>query len=139
MKHCINCNEVKPLEEFYWKIKNKTKEAVCKKCSGERAKEWRDSNKHQIRNTAYKKKFGISLDEYEEKLEAQNYCCAICGEHESSFKLRFAVDHDHKTGKVRDLLCGQCNVAVGMVKENTDILTSMISYLMQHKDKPNGP
>lgn len=134
MKQCLNCNEIKPLEAFYWKKKNKTREAVCKECSGARAKEWRDSNKHQLRNTAYKKKFGITLDEYEDRLKAQNYCCAICGEHENNFKLRFAVDHDHETGKVRDLLCGQCNVAVGMVKENIDILTSMISYLMQHKE-----
>lgn len=132
MKQCWHCNEVKPLEDFFWKIKGETKEAVCKVCSSSRAKNWRDANKHKLRDTAYKKKFGISLEEYDTKLKNQKYCCAICGIHENKVKLRFAVDHNHKTGEVRDLLCGQCNVAVGMVKEDLTILTSMISYLMEH-------
>ena len=132
MKKCCTCNEIKPLEEFFWKVKNQTKESVCKSCSGKRAKNWREANKHKLRDTAYKRKFGITLEEYEAKLKNQKYCCAICGTHQNKLGLRFAVDHNHTTGEVRDLLCGQCNVAVGMVKEDITILSSMISYLMEH-------
>jgi len=130
-KTCSSCEEEKPLSDF-WKKGNKLCSA-CKTCTAQRNKQWRDSNKEKLRDTAYKSKFGISLEEYEAKLEAQNYCCAICNTPQDSFSMRFAVDHNHTTGAVRGLLCGQCNVAVGMTKEDITILTNMISYLIQYE------
>ena len=49
------------------------------------------------------------------KLKEQNYCCAICNRHRDEFKRNLSVDHDHKTGKVRSLLCIICNTNVGVV------------------------
>ena len=133
MKICTVCNESKDLSCFFWKKKGETLEACCKQCSSARALTWRTANKHKIRDTSYKKKFGITLQEYESKLKYQNYCCAICETSQEEFNLRFAIDHNHKTGEVRDLLCGQCNIAIGMAREDENILKKMIKYLQKHK------
>lgn len=55
------------------------------------------------------KKYGITEDDYNLLLERQNWSCGVCGRHQRLFKQRLAVDHDHKTGEVRGLLCTYCN------------------------------
>lgn len=93
-------------------------------------KRWRDNNpeKHYIklRKAMLKRKYGITLDEYNDMLEKQNGVCAICGQAKNE---TLAVDHDHKTGKIRGLLCGHCNHVVGFAKDNIDILDKTILYL----------
>ena len=79
------------------------------------------------------REFGITLNEYNEMFEKQKGCCAICGRHQSEFKRSFDVDHDHKTGKVRGLLCFKCNVVLGFVNDNSNILENMIGYLNVNK------
>lgn len=74
---------------------------------------------------------GISLEEYNVMFTAQNGLCRGCYRHQSSVKLAFAVDHDHATGKIRGLLCGSCNTALGLVKDNPDILKRLMDYLTQ--------
>ena len=58
----------------------------------------------------------FTLKEYEKKLKEQKGCCAICGRHESEFKYRLCIDHDHETGQPRDILCAHCNVVVGIME-----------------------
>jgi hypothetical protein len=88
-----------------------------------------------------KKFFGISLDDYNRMVEAQNGCCSICRQPETSkFRgktKRLSVDHDHQTGRVRALLCAQCNVALGCAKENVAYLMAMVRYLRHHADVAN--
>lgn len=61
--------------------------------------------------------------------DAQTACCAICKKHESNFKKRLAVDHNHKTGKVRGLLCYRCNkFLVG--RQNIESATKLLNYLV---------
>jgi len=86
------------------------------------------------RKSYLKRLYNISLEEYEKKLKEQNYCCAICNRHESKFKRKLSVDHDHKTGKVRDLLCAGCNVDVSVVE---DRLEEMLNYLNKHRKDIN--
>lgn len=81
------------------------------------------------------KRFGMTLEDYEQRLRDQKYACAICGT--TSPKGRgihrlFAVDHCHQTNKVRKLLCHRCNGALGMVSDDISILGRMISYLKEH-------
>jgi hypothetical protein len=59
----------------------------------------------------------------------QNNKCAICGRDKSEFKKRFAVDHNHKTGEIRGLLCVNCNHGLGTFKDNTIFLNNAIKYL----------
>jgi len=79
------------------------------------------------------KKFNLTVEEYEKMLEAQEGKCAICGEKETMTRNgkepRLSVDHDHKTGKVRGLLCNSCNNGLGRFKDDTDLIKKAIAYL----------
>ncbi len=70
-------------------------------------------------------------------LEEQNGVCAICGKPETKiFKnkvISLAVDHDHKTGKVRSLLCYRCNGVLGLIFENPSLLNKYTEYLNKHR------
>lgn len=74
-------------------------------------------------------KYGIPLSEYNRMASEQNSMCRICGEvGENLF-----VDHSHATGKVRGLLCNNCNAGLGMFRDNPEFLVSAISYLGETK------
>jgi hypothetical protein len=75
--------------------------------------------------------------EYDAMFEAQGGVCAICGRPErkvskSGYPFTLAVDHNHATGKIRALLCNDCNACLGMLQENPDTLRAMLAYLERH-------
>ena len=78
----------------------------------------------------------MAVEEYEQKFNAQYGLCAICGKPEKSLRngkpISLAVDHNHTTGKVRDLLCRNCNVILGFVGEDIDILLKAAAYIKRH-------
>jgi hypothetical protein len=84
-------------------------------------------------NYKLNKIFGITKDDYNTLLESQNGTCAICQQPETAVNqwgtIKLAVDHCHKTGKVRGLLCRNCNTSIGKLKESTEILQRAINYL----------
>ena len=90
--------------------------------------------KEAQRKSKLKSKYGLSPEEYDNKLVKQNHKCAICGLDETENKKKLAVDHDHSTGKIRDLLCINCNTGLGMFKENIDNLATAIKYLNKHRE-----
>ena len=63
-------------------------------------------------------------------LEQQDGKCAICKSEDSKGK-RFSVDHNHKTGEVRGLLCNPCNVAIGLLKDSPEVIDSAKEYLLK--------
>lgn len=63
------------------------------------------------------------------QLELQGHRCAICGIHQDDVKRKFAVDHCHQTGRMRAMLCGECNFGLGKFKDDPHILTIAIAYL----------
>lgn len=77
------------------------------------------------------KRYGMTLDEYAEMDEEQGWMCKICKSPTSGRKDSplFHVDHDHATGKVRGLLCNNCNVGIARLKEDATVLRSAIAYL----------
>jgi hypothetical protein len=83
-------------------------------------------------NYHYLYKYGITLVDYNKMFEEQGGCCAACGEYQSKFKRSLAVDHDHKTGKIRGLLCKNCNAALGNVRDNINTLDGLIKYLLKN-------
>lgn len=84
------------------------------------------ANQDKYRDTVLQNKYGITLREYVLLLEKQNGVCAICGNEGLN---RLAVDHCHKTGVVRGLLCAQCNHGLGNFKDDPKLLISAIDYL----------
>lgn len=91
---------------------------------------WRKANPEYFRRWALKNLYGITLEDYDQRLDRQGGGCAICGAEPWTQKHgRLHVDHDHKTSEVRGLLCFDCNVALGAFKDNQTRLLRAISYL----------
>jgi len=94
---------------------------------------WRKNHPEQAkesdRRQRLKKKYGLTLEDYEELRTKQNECCACCGKHESVLTRGLHVDHCHETGKIRGLLCHLCNTAIGKLGDNVEGLTRALIYL----------
>jgi len=82
------------------------------------------------RNCDYKRKFNITLDDYDKMFKEQDGVCGICGL--PQIMRRLAVDHDHKTGKIRGLLCSGCNTSIGRLQDNPERLVKMMQYLQKY-------
>lgn len=102
---------------------------------------WADNKERQqkYRKTAdLKRSYGISLEQFNEMLVSQSALCAICHKPEtqvhpkSGLPYQLSVDHCHKTGNTRELLCNRCNRTLGMVNDNADLLKRMIEYVQKH-------
>jgi len=74
----------------------------------------------------------FTVDEYNSRLEAQDYRCGICHKHQDEFKMGLFVDHDHTTGVVRGLLCVRCNSLLGLSLDSISVLENAIKYLSPH-------
>lgn len=90
----------------------------------------------------YKRVYGLTLQEYLDIAEAQNFQCAIC--HKENFAMGvnhsgcLVVDHDHQTGAVRGLLCHNCNRALGLLQDSINYLRSAAKYLESVTTIPKG-
>ena len=73
---------------------------------------------------------GLTIDEYDKMLENQQGKCAICGGGREKQKYSFSVDHCHATGKIRGILCSNCNAGLGFFKDNPQSLTNALTYLI---------
>lgn len=102
---------------------------------------YRESEKYlrSMFKSHLKRKYGLSIEDYEGMVEAQQGCCRICGGHGGDRgwitkreRAKLFVDHCHETGKVRGLLCHQCNAGLGMFRDSPNLLTSAISYLKEN-------
>jgi hypothetical protein len=99
----------------------------------------RKNNPDAIRNEKLRSNFGITLDQYNTISAEQNHACAICGTPQSEQLKKMAVDHDHETGRIRSLLCHNCNVGLGNFKDSPEILTKAIRYIHEHSRKQITP
>ena len=83
-------------------------------------------------DNAIRSKYGITGIQYQGRLKKQNGRCAICNN--APTKKRLSVDHNHRTGRIRGLLCQGCNLAIGLLKEKEDNFISAMNYLKQDGD-----
>lgn len=94
----------------------------------------------QVRASRLQRELGISVEQFDKMYEKQKGTCAICNLPErtkfNGKPRRLSIDHDHKTGKVRELLCSTCNAALGYVNDNPELLQKMVEYLRRHS--PTG-
>ena len=132
---CRVCKERKNLLQSFYRVRKNMNllssySYECKECTVKRIKKRDRTHPHIKREQHLKRRYGISLQEYTEMLDSQGNCCATCGSKEPGGKWKsFAVDHDHKTGKVRGMLCKSCNIALGEVDDSLTTLKRMIEYL----------
>jgi hypothetical protein len=159
MKICTKCNQELPLTEFYRAKTNKNGsicyQGRCKSCMNkdnltryknltpEEKKEKQKRNVSRMGRDYFKGKnllrnYGLSLDEFKIMYEKQNGSCFLC---ETPIEGRqIKVDHNHKTGKVRKLLCHKCNTSLGLLDENPKLFYKCAEYLKEHNDNfQEGP
>jgi len=140
IKKCKSCLSQKPLNEFYNSKAGKGgKLSICAPCERERVAKWRDENpnkyKRARKNATLKTSFGITVEDFELMVDRQDNKCAICGlKGEESVFGTLCVDHNHHTGKIRELLCTHCNAAIGQLKESPKIMAAAIAYIEKHEE-----
>lgn len=83
------------------------------------------------KNWSLNKLYNIDLEDYNRMFTEQEGCCGICKRHQSEFKTALCVDHCHTTGKVRELLCDNCNTAIGKLG-SIEALEEAINYFKKH-------
>lgn len=89
---------------------------------------WRKNNPDKISEVRRRYLYGMEPEDYQKLLIAHNKRCAICKK-----KTKLHVDHNHKTGRVRGLLCGSCNRGLGILKDSLKIIKSAERYLRKYK------
>ena len=145
-KHCTQCDVLKPIDEYYAdKRYLDGKTSACKECRIRKALPahyaWRELNPEKVKQHSRKarrqklqQKYGYTVIELMDVLEAQNGECKICGRalsYSATSKIDVPhVDHDHKTGAVRGLLCSICNTGLGMFNDSLELLAKAQDYLM---------
>lgn len=145
---CSKCGIQKPLSEFYRAKRHRGGyHTWCKECSNasrarsreredveeRRARDRRRYQREKDRWFEYNilRRYGISLEFYQEMVERQEGKCAICGEEPDgeTNQGRLHVDHDHNTQRVRGLLCGSCNSGLGYFRDSPRLLKEAATYL----------
>jgi len=100
---------------------------------------YRSNNKDKTAKYLINKRYGIGVEEFEKMKLRQESRCAICNRHVNETKRKvLCVDHDHKTGYVRGLLCHGCNSGIGLLMESEEILLRSIEYLRKFKTTLDG-
>jgi hypothetical protein len=150
MKRCPQCGEVKPLSAF---SQQKTRiNSWCKECfaaytrarraldpegNNRYQREWNAKNRglraQYRRRSLLKNTYGLTEAQFDELLARQNGRCPICLEHlelkNPPGMPKLAIDHDHVTGAIRGLLCGRCNAAIGLLREDIAVASRAVDYL----------
>jgi hypothetical protein len=119
-RKCGKCNKILPVENFV-KYKDGRSHGYCKPCKSEHFKNYQ-------KNIGRFRRHGITKEIYDEMLVEQKSKCYICKQKND----KLHIDHNHSTGEVRKLLCKECNMALGLVKENLTTINNMIKYLEEH-------
>ena len=121
-----NKDKEKAAREIYY---SKNKESILA-----RNKKYNKENPDKRKSAILKYEYGITLDQYNEMFRAQEGKCAICQRHQNELTRTLCVDHDHKTNKVRALLCLTCNTDVSVVENR---LEEMTNYLNKYRKDLN--
>lgn len=129
LKKCKCCEIEKDVSEYSYTGGKKYLQPYCEKCRNKKSwksRGYKPKSKLKKRAEKLKLKYGITLEDYDNMFKSQNECCKICGVKQDKV---LSVDHCHTTGKVRGLLCFNCNTGLGAFKDNIESLKNAIIYL----------
>jgi hypothetical protein len=148
MKTCTKCGHEKPASEFYERKSGKGKGKLLERCKAcvrasvcryyhenkavriERHREWKARNPGAHRRSYYRKAYGITPEDRDAQLSAQGGKCLLCDTKFNSIPERHIhVDHDHKTGRPRGLLCHWCNTQMGTLEKSPEWIARALKYL----------
>jgi hypothetical protein len=123
-------------DNFFWKEPREISEDK-KQYMREWQRKSRIANRDYYLDANLRKNYGVTLEWYRAKLSEQNNVCAICKQPETAVikgkVISMPVDHDHKTGKARGLLCTKCNRGLGLFRDDKQFLAFAIEYLSSHE------
>jgi hypothetical protein len=137
------CSVCKQSGKYYLRNRGRGRtdiDSICKPCRIRLSNEWRRKNPEKYkqqrlrstRNHFLKKLYGLTLCEWEKLFKKQNKQCAICNSKINFSKKRaWATDHDHKTKKIRGILCYRCNYGLGFFNDSVHLLQLAIKYLQR--------
>lgn len=134
-KKCTRCKKdlILNLENFYFNKSRQQYKSQCRNCFDMLKKKRTDLYRIKFLgdkvNRNLKRKYGITSEDYNLLFENQKGRCAICGTHQKDLSKRLFVDHDHKTGEIRGLLCIKCNNGIGLFSNNPKITDRATKYL----------
>ena len=146
MKTCTDCKKSKPLSEFHKKSSSKDgHQGRCKPCNKAKVRQWQSDNPEKWeanwRRNSYgsearlkkrARQYGLTADQLTDMLIDSDGKCTIC--HEPPRKW-LVVDHCHNSGKVRGLLCEDCNFGLGAFRDNTEFMARAIEYLNDNREE----
>lgn len=150
MKVCSKCEQEKPLDEFYDNRRNGGKRAACKACTNAQtsrhyaankewfaayARTWREENRDRHNEYSRRSRLRRRLAIEQERLALQGGLCGLCRRPPKDGE-RFELDHDHRTGEIRELLCRRCNYLIGAADDDRTVLLAAIEYLDRHGASP---
>jgi hypothetical protein len=138
-KECSKCKKAKEKKEFSARSARLSgKASWCKSCLNEWRRNKKAKNPKPFQDYEFKRglrrHYGMTVEQYQQMLSDQVGCCACCGKHESEFKRRLHVDHDHNSGHIRALLCTECNPGMGYFCHSVERLEMAIRYLKKFKN-----
>ena len=158
MKVCNKCLEEKPIECFH--NRGDRKRATCKECDRKKNREYYETYRERIltRNKEYRgrsleqisenkaryyrenkevilekmaaKDFGITVEEVR---DLRKLPCRICGTEKCKSGRAIAIDHCHETGRIRGVLCANCNTGIGLLNDSPELLRNAASYLEENQ------
>jgi hypothetical protein len=132
-KRCSKCGSTGP---FYKRTDRSCgRRHQCIKCDNKYRTLWRKLHPKETsvvrKRQDLKRNFGITLEDWFGLFEKQGRKCAICGDSKLG-QGRFCTDHNHKTNKVRGILCTRCNRGIGLLKDSIIVLQAAIKYLRKY-------
>lgn len=118
-------------KKYYAKHRTRHK----KQTTENQRRRWKEMPEHMAaldRRKLLRRKYGLSVAMYDELVALQDSCCASCGHPETATvrekRMPLAVDHNHDTGSTRGLLCGRCNTALGLLKDDPLRIRALLAY-----------
>lgn len=144
MQACTKCGESKPIERFTKDSQKRNgRRSYCRDCQNlyNKASYQKDPGSKKRANQSWRERnpdydlrevYGITAADYSAMLLAQEGACAICKK--APAKGRLHVDHDHKTDRVRGLLCGNCNRGIGIFRDDPALLGAASNYISKGVD-----
>lgn len=127
---CSKCGNAVPRYRV-----SRLRSSMCKACSYKATRAWKAENpkawERSARRSHLKTKYGITPEEFDRLLKTQGGKCAICGDANLRDERGFRphVDHSHRTGQVRGILCGRCNKGIGALRDDPEIVRRALFYL----------
>jgi hypothetical protein len=138
-KTCKECGEAKPLDDFHrHPLGQHQRQNRCKPCHNRKSAEAyharSPTSKAEYIARVKARKYGMTLEEMQTLVEAHGDLCDICGQPDTTHRKRtwtrnLTMDHCHSTGRFRGMLCSNCNIAIGLLKDDPALARKVAEYL----------